>query len=156
MEEDYSFSLIVQSSAIRGPWANFCKYDQGEDSIYNSRKSQRTSDSEGYNELSCLCQAIASFFKEDAAKEEIGKKLKECDLQVSCGTSMGETDGEGGDDCSFFSHKSYFGGCSKDIRSYKIPEGVTEIPHNAFYGCSTLTSITIPERVRKIEGGCFP
>ena len=42
-------------------------------------------------------------------------------------------------------------GCSSTV----IPEGVTRIEYNAFYYCSSLTSITIPEGVTSIGSSAF-
>ena len=47
-----------------------------------------------------------------------------------------------------------FSGCSS-LTSITIPEGVTSIEERAFFGCSSLTSITIPERVTSIEEYAF-
>ena len=47
-----------------------------------------------------------------------------------------------------------FYGCSS-LTSITIPEGVTEIGDYAFFYCSSLTSITIPEVVTSIGGGAF-
>ena len=47
-----------------------------------------------------------------------------------------------------------FSGCSS-LTSVNIPEGVTSIGNSAFYGCSSLTSITIPNGVTSIEDGAF-
>ena len=44
--------------------------------------------------------------------------------------------------------------CSS-LTSINIPESVTSIGFCAFYGCSSLTSINIPESVTSIEGGAF-
>ena len=44
--------------------------------------------------------------------------------------------------------------CSS-LTSITIPEGVTSIGNMAFYGCSSLTSITIPEGVTSIGGSAF-
>lgn len=46
---------------------------------------------------------------------------------------------------------------NKDIidGSFVIPEGATEIRDYAFYGCSSLTNITLPESVTKIGNGAF-
>ena len=38
---------------------------------------------------------------------------------------------------------------------YAVPQGVTEIAEEAFYGCSSLESITIPEGVTKLGLGAF-
>ena len=47
-----------------------------------------------------------------------------------------------------------FSGCS-GLTSITIPESVTSIDYNAFTGCSGLTSITIPESVTSIGWGAF-
>ena len=39
--------------------------------------------------------------------------------------------------------------------SYQIPDGVTSIGNSAFFGCSSLTEITIPESVTSIEFSAF-
>jgi len=49
---------------------------------------------------------------------------------------------------------SAFYGCSS-LTGITIPEGVTSIGNNAFSGCSSLTSITIPEGVTSIGQGAF-
>ena len=49
---------------------------------------------------------------------------------------------------------SAFYGCSS-LTSITIPKGVTEIGEWAFEGCSSLTSITIPESVKTIGEGAF-
>ena len=47
-----------------------------------------------------------------------------------------------------------FSGCSS-LTSITIPNSVTSIGGNAFYGCSGLTSITIPNSVTSIGGNAF-
>ena len=47
-----------------------------------------------------------------------------------------------------------FSGCSS-LTSITIPESVTSIGRDAFSGCSSLTSITIPNSVTSIEYGTF-
>ena len=47
-----------------------------------------------------------------------------------------------------------FSGCSS-LTSIKIPNSVTEIGHYAFEDCSGLTSVTIPNSVSSIGGGAF-
>ena len=47
-----------------------------------------------------------------------------------------------------------FFGCSS-LTSVTIPNSVTSIGERAFYGCSSLTSITIPNSVVSIESGAF-
>ncbi len=49
---------------------------------------------------------------------------------------------------------SAFSGCSS-LTSITIPDGVTSIGSSAFYGCSGLTSITIPDGVTSIGGSTF-
>ena len=44
---------------------------------------------------------------------------------------------------------------SAGLESYEIPEGVTSIGDNAFYGCSNLQSITIPDSVTTIGKEAF-
>ena len=47
-----------------------------------------------------------------------------------------------------------FSGCSS-LTSIKIPEGVTSIKSSAFLGCSSLTSIDIPESLTSIGSYAF-
>ncbi|MBQ8721660.1 MAG: leucine-rich repeat domain-containing protein [Paludibacteraceae bacterium] len=47
-----------------------------------------------------------------------------------------------------------FSGCSS-LTSITIPNSVTSIGYNAFYDCSSLTSITIPNSVTSIGSGAF-
>ena len=47
-----------------------------------------------------------------------------------------------------------FQGCSS-LTSIKLPESLTSIGYGAFYGCSSLTSITIPEGVTSIGNSAF-
>ena len=49
---------------------------------------------------------------------------------------------------------SAFYGCSS-LASISIPEGVTSIGNSAFYGCSSLASISIPEGVTCINNSTF-
>ena len=50
--------------------------------------------------------------------------------------------------------KSAFNGCSS-LTSVTIPESVTSIGSSAFGGCSSLTSVTIPESVTSIGSSAF-
>ena len=47
-----------------------------------------------------------------------------------------------------------FFGCSR-LTSITLPSGVTEIGEDAFWGCSGLTSITLPSGVTKIGNSAF-
>ena len=47
-----------------------------------------------------------------------------------------------------------FRGCTS-LTSITIPEGVTKISGTAFYKCTSLTSITIPDSVTLIDGSAF-
>ena len=47
-----------------------------------------------------------------------------------------------------------FGGCSS-LTTIIIPESVTSIGYAAFYNCSSLTSVTIPESVTSIADQAF-
>ena len=50
--------------------------------------------------------------------------------------------------------KTAFDGCTS-LTSVNIPNSVTSIGQSAFYGCSSLTSVTIPNSVTSIGGGAF-
>ena len=50
--------------------------------------------------------------------------------------------------------RSAFSGCTS-LTSITIPNSVTSIGDNAFYGCSSLTSITIPNSVTSIGSNAF-
>jgi hypothetical protein len=54
---------------------------------------------------------------------------------------------------SSIGNKAFYS-CSK-LTSVNIPEGVISIGEDAFWCCSRLTSVTIPEGVTSIEGGAF-
>ena len=47
-----------------------------------------------------------------------------------------------------------FKGCTS-LTSITIPEGITAIEAGAFYRCTSLTSVTIPSSITSIEGGTF-
>lgn len=47
-----------------------------------------------------------------------------------------------------------FAGCTS-LTSISIPESMTEIPHGSFKGCTGLTSVTIPKSVTKIANFAF-
>ena len=47
-----------------------------------------------------------------------------------------------------------FAGCSS-LTSIKIPDSVTSMGQHAFSECRSLTSITIPDSVTEIGGGAF-
>jgi len=47
-----------------------------------------------------------------------------------------------------------FWGCS-NLKEVTLPDGLTSIPTNAFYGCSKLTSINIPEGTISIGSSAF-
>ena len=44
---------------------------------------------------------------------------------------------------------------NKELSAVVIPDGVTEIGDNAFYGCTNLTGIVIPPSVTSIEESAF-
>lgn len=50
--------------------------------------------------------------------------------------------------------ESAFYGCS-EITSVTIPNSVTYISKTAFYGCTGLTSVTIPDSLKEISGSAF-
>ena len=45
--------------------------------------------------------------------------------------------------------------CASQSTSVTIPEGITEIGENAFYGCESLASVVIPSSVKKIGNSAF-
>ena len=44
---------------------------------------------------------------------------------------------------------------NRNLTSVVIPEGITEIPYQGFYGCNNLVSVTIPKSVTTILGSAF-
>lgn len=44
---------------------------------------------------------------------------------------------------------------NKEILSAVIPEGVTEIAENAFYGCNNLSAVSFPQSLKKIRDSAF-
>ena len=45
---------------------------------------------------------------------------------------------------------------NSEIKKVVIEDGITEIPENAFYGCSNLTGVILPNKgLRRIESGAF-
>ena len=44
---------------------------------------------------------------------------------------------------------------NRNLTSVVIPEGITEIPYQGFYGCSNLVSVAIPQSVNAIFGSAF-
>lgn len=41
------------------------------------------------------------------------------------------------------------------LRNIKLPDSIEKIGHHAFYGCSSLESIVVPDSVNEIGMGCF-
>lgn len=50
----------------------------------------------------------------------------------------------------YFSQKT-----KKTLKTIILNEGVTKIPHNAFYGCNKVTSVSFPSTLRAIESYAF-
>lgn len=50
--------------------------------------------------------------------------------------------------------KLYIGG-AEITGNLVIPNGTTSIPSYAFYGCSSITSVTLPSSIKKINSGAF-
>ena len=48
-----------------------------------------------------------------------------------------------------------FGACKKQLSSIHIPDSVTSIGDGAFWGCENLTSITLPQNLKTINGNPF-
>ncbi len=57
-------------------------------------------------------------------------------------------------DAYFDAYRGFFDGCTS-LTSVTIPDGLAEIETRAFCCCSALTSIVIPDSVSKIDGGAF-
>ena len=70
-------------------------------------------------------------------------------LVAGCKTSVIPTDGS----VTRIGYDAFYG-CSK-LTSITIPDSVTSIGNYAFYGCSKLTSVTIPNSVTSIGDGAF-
>ena len=72
-------------------------------------------------------------------------------------TGLGAFSFSGYASASPYLHNSYQFG--RNIRSVKIPQGVTSIGYRAFYDCQVLTNVTIPQSVTSIGavafGDCF-
>ncbi len=69
----------------------------------------------------------------------------------NAGTGELTISGEGAWEC----RNNEFYRFSKKIKSVKIEEGVTSIPHSAFLCCKNLTSVTIPNSVKRIGNFAF-
>lgn len=51
--------------------------------------------------------------------------------------------------------KNYEFANDKQLTEYVIPDGVTDIGWGAFFGCTSLKSVTIPDSVKKIGWAAF-
>lgn len=71
------------------------------------------------------------------------------DIEAWCNISFGDSDANP----LYFAHHLYLG--EKEIKDLVIPNSVTTIKYQAFFGCSGLNSITIPNSVTSIEEAAF-
>ena len=54
-----------------------------------------------------------------------------------------------------YNEEAYIGLLNGTIKSFNIPDGVTEIKSYLFYNCTALTSVTIPDSVTDIYNSAF-